>query len=221
MNPQQISVNPKYTALIVIDMQNDFCHPDGVYGKAKEQLSTIGLKPELIGQIIPKVAELLEVAREVGLSVVHTKVERDPEVDKIDRIHSILPGTFAAMTTTTSGPPLVPGSWGADFVDGLKPLPDEYVLTKRGNSAFYMTDLELRLRRKGTRTVIIAGTVLYACVLHTAFDAFNRDFDVIITEDAVATWAPELKDPTFRIVDLLLGTVRPTREIIQLIRTGK
>lgn len=215
MYRQQLSLEPNCTSLLVIDMQNDFCHPDGAYAKAKNHLSTIGLNPELIGQIIPNVAEILRAARQMGLYVVHTKIERDPTMDKVDRIHNILPNTPAIVASNiTLVQPIVPNSWGADFVDELKPLPSEYVLTKRAFSAFYMTDLEMRLRRKGIKTVVITGTVLYACVLHTAFDAYVRDLDVIVVEDAVSTWAQELKQSTFRIVNLLLGTVRTTNELI-------
>ena len=214
MSQDKLSLDPKHTALLVIDMQNDFCHPEGVHARSKEQLAKIGLTPELIGKITPRVAELLAAARRAGLYIVHTQVIRDPEIDGVDRVHCIVPRTFAVYTNTVGEPSIVPGSWGADTIDELKPLSGEYVLAKPSFSAFYMTNLEMKLRRKGITTVIIAGTVLYACVLHTAFDAYSRDFDVIMVEDAVSTWSPELKQPTLRIVDLILGTVRPAQEVI-------
>ena len=70
------------------------------------------------------------------------------------------------------------------------------------------------LRREGIDTVVIAGTVTYACVLHTAFDAYVRDFDVVVASDGVASWVPELQKPAQRIVELLLGSVQPVDEIV-------
>ena len=63
--------------------------------------------------------------------------------------------------------------------------------------------------------MILAGTITYACVLHTAFDANVRDLDVIVASDGTASWAPDLQGPTLRIVDLILGGTAATGEIIE------
>ena len=221
MGQPKLSLDLNHTSLMIIDMQNDFCHQEGFNACSKEQLAEIGLNPELIGQITPKVAELLNSARKTGMFIVHTRIVRDPERDRVDRIHRIIPTTFAVYASTNRKPAIIPESWGADIIDELKPEPGEYVLNKRSFSAFYGTDLEIALRRKGINTIIIAGTILYACVLHTVFDAYSRDFDVVIVGDAVSTWAPELRESTLRIVDLILGTVRPTEEVITAIKAAK
>ena len=209
------ALEPTNTALIMVDMQNDFCHVQGFYGRAGEQLREIGLEPKLVEAGIGTMKELLHAARAAGLFIVHTRIVRDPAIfGTVHTLHRFLPKTYHAVRDVTGGPPLVTGSWGADTHEELKPLPGEYVVFKGSFSAFYQTDLETMLRRRGVRTLIIAGTVTYACVLHTAFDAFVRDYDVLVPSDGTASWAAELQGPTLRIVDLLLGATAPTAELI-------
>jgi nicotinamidase-related amidase len=202
------------TALIVIDMQNEYCHPDGFYAKAQEYLAPLALDPGLVGKAIPKIKDLLEAARRADLYIIHTRMIRDPDLRWVGAVHKIMPSTYTAYKNAPGGPPTALGSWGAEIVDELRPKAGEYVMTKRLYSAFYQTDLEMMLRRRGTRTLIIAGTILHTCVLHTIFDAYCRDFDVIVAEDGVSTWAPDLYRPILRTIDLILGAVRPTGEII-------
>ena len=83
------------------------------------------------------------------------------------------------------------------------------VVDKVGYSAFEGTGLEKELRARGIRTVVMTGVVTYACVLATAFSAFDRDFDVILATDAVGSWNDELGARTADIVDLLLGVAVP------------
>ena len=222
MQDTRVTLEPRETALIMVDMQNDFCHPEGFYSRNRERMMSIGLKPELVADRIGTMKQLLEAARAAGLYIVHTQIIRDTDnSNKVQTLHKIVAKTFRAYQDAPDGPPLVPGSWGAVTHDDLAPLPGEFVVVKRAFSAFYQTDLELMLRRRGIRAVIIAGTVTYACVLHTAFDAHVRDFDVVMPSDAVGSWAPELQEPTLRITDLILGASVPTQELVQLLSGAK
>ena len=214
-----LSIDPQTTALIVVDMQNDFCHAEGFYARAADRIEPLGLDPQLVIDGIPPMAALLEAARAAGLFIVHTRIERDDSPDAVHLIHNVVAQTFGAVADARGGPALMPGTWGADIHDALAPQNDEYVVTKRSFSAFFGTDLETALRRRGIRTVILAGTVSYACVLHTAFDANVRDLDVIVASDGTASWAPDLQQPTLRIVDLILGGTAATGEIIEALAT--
>ena len=210
-----LSIDPQTTALIVVDMQNDFCHAEGFYAKAAERIEPLGLDPQLVIGAIPPMVSLLDAARAAGLFIVHTRIERDDSPDVVHLIHNVVAQTFGAVADAPGGPALMPGTWGADIHHALAPQDDEYVVTKRSFSAFFGTDLETALRRRGIRAVILAGTVTYACVLHTAFDANVRDLDVIVASDGTASWAPDLQQPTLRIVDLILGGTAATGEIIE------
>ena len=216
-----LSFDPKTTSLVMVDMQNDFCHPEGFYGRAAERVAPLGLEPSLVTDGIPAMASLLEAARAAGLFIVHTRIERDDSPDAVHLIHNVVAQTFGAVADAPGGPALMPGTWGADIHDALAPQPDEYVVTKRSFSAFFGTDLETALRRRGIRTVILAGTITYACVLHTAFDANVRDLDVIVASDGTASWAPDLQAPTMRIVDLILGGTAATGEIIEALAIAR
>ena len=79
----------------------------------------------------------------------------------------------------------------------------------------------MALRRRGVRTLIIAGTISYACVLHTAFDANVRDFDVIVPTDATASWAADLPAPTMRMIDLILGKTTSVAGVIQALAMAR
>lgn len=200
-----IELDPRTTALLVVDMQNDFCHADGYYAR-------VGRPAERINAATEPIARLLAVARDAGLTIGFTRLVYDPSLPDISERHRVMPGAWAARDRR-----LAPGSWGSQIVDELQPQPGEFVIDKADYSSFYGTDLEQILRRRGIRTLIITGTVTYACVLHTAFDAFVRDFDVIVAREAVSSWFDDLQAATFRIVELLLGRVLSCDEIVTLL----
>ncbi len=216
----KIDIEPQATALIVVDMQNDFCHADGFYMRAAERVAPLRLDPQLVVDGIPPIAALLDAARTAGLFIVHTRIERDDGPDAAHLIHRVVAQTFGAVADAPGEPALMPGTWGAETHKSLAPQRNEYGITKRSFSAFYGTDLETALRRRGIRTVILAGTITYACVLHTAFDANVRDFDVIVASDGTVSWAQDLQEPSLRIVDLILGATAATGEIIEALALG-
>ena len=219
---EDLWLEPKETALIMVDMQNDFCHPDGFFAKNRERMKSIGIEPELVEASIGTMKEMLTAAREAGLYIVHTQIIQDPDTfNQPKTLHRIVNRSCRAYQDAPGPPPILPGSWGAATHEELAPLPGEYVVLKRGSSSFYQTDLEMVLRRRGIGAVIVAGTITYACVLHTAFDAIARDLDVVIPSDAVASWAPDLQEPTLRIADLILGAVVPTSELVNMLTGAK
>jgi nicotinamidase-related amidase len=126
-----------------------------------------------------------------------------------ERSHRVVPPAWSS-----SGPRLQRGSRGADVIEELRPTPGDRIVDKEGYSAFYGTDLEEWLRAKSVRTVAITGVVAYACVLHTAFDAFVRGFDVLLVEDAVTGWEPELVTSASAIFTRLLGRTTTTDELL-------
>lgn len=173
----EIELEAKQTALIVIDMQNDFAHPDGaLYG-------------EDASNAIPLIADLVERAREADARVIFTQDwhgEDDPE--------------FAIW-----GEHAKAGTWGAEIVDGLPARPDDVYIKKLRYDAFYGTSLDHLLRQWGTRNVIIAGTVANICVLHTAGSAALRYYQVAAAEDAIAALTPFDKASALRQITFLYG----------------
>jgi len=168
------------TALIVVDMQNDFVHPEGAL-----------FVPDA-PKTVPAIRELLERARAAGARVVFTQdwhAEDDPE--------------FALWPRHA-----VAGSWGAEVVGELEPLPQETRIHKLRYDAFYGTPLEHLLRVWGVRRVVVVGTVANICVLHTAGSAALRWFEVVLPADATSALTPFDHAAALRQVSFLYrGTI--------------
>jgi len=158
----RVQLDPATTAVVVIDMQNDFV-------KAGGSLQV----PDAQGTI-KAIQGLIERARESGARVVYsqdTHGEGDPEFD-------IWPEHARE------------GTWGWQIVDELTPAPGETVIRKPRYDAFYATDLEQRLEEWGTRTLVICGTVANICVHYTAASAAIRWYGVVIPRDATSALEP-------------------------------
>ncbi len=217
----ELRIEPATTALVMVDMQNDFCHPEGFYAQASEHLQALGIEPSLVQASIVPMASLLDAARRAGVFVIHTQIIREPYVDQHHVVHDVVPATFRAIADFPGPPGLVGDTWGAQTHEDLAPQPGEYVVEKRSFSSFYGTDLEVVLRRRGIRTVVLAGTVTYACVLHTAFDANVRDFDVIVSSDGSASWKADLQKPALQVIDLILGRTASIGELIEALAIAR
>ena len=198
-------IDDSTTALIVVDMQNDFCSEEGFYGRQ-------GMPIPPVRRAIESLSRLRDSLRDRGVIVVYTRLVHNPAVADIHERHRILPTKWVGEHRR-----LEPGTWGAAIIDELTPLPDEAVFEKSDYSAFFATGLEAYLRRRGVRTLVLTGTVDYACVLHTAFDAFCRDFDVLVPRDCVSGWYPDLGQAALRMVELLIGRVVSGPELLDLL----
>ena len=142
------------------------------------------------------------------MTVAFTRLIHDEKRGAMEERHALRPKRW-----TTSGERLRPGTWGADVVDRLRPREGEVIVDKFGYSAFDDTILEREMRSRGVTTLIVVGVVTYACVLATAFSAFDRGFDVILADDAAGSWNAGLDKATGDIVDLLLGHAVPMSDI--------
>jgi nicotinamidase-related amidase len=188
-----VELDPRQTALVVVDMQNDFCSDHGYYAGT-------GFDTSQVRSVVQRLSRVIAAIRESGATVVYTRLVHDPAVPDVMDRHAILPPGWRATERR-----LVPGTWGSEIVDELRPAPGEAIVDKSGYSAFADTGLASSLRRRGVRTVVLCGTIDYACVLHTAFDAFELDFDVLLARECTSGWDVELGAAARRIVELLLG----------------
>ena len=197
-----LTFDPATTALVVIDMQNDFCDAGGFYARIGRDISAFAAVIEPIHAMAARV-------RAAGMPVVFTRLVHDPVRGAMEERHILRPKLWS-----TSGKRLMPGSDGADVVAGLPVQDGDIVIDKSGYSAFAGTDLAAQLRQRGIRTLLFCGVVTYACVLSSAFAAFDEDFDVVLLDDLTGTWDAQLGQGTGRIVDLLLGHTVPSDTLI-------
>ena len=180
--------DPARTALVMIDIQNDFCHPDGICGKAGKDLS---MMPPMIG----KAVELLKAARETGVHVIHVQhaVLKDGASDAPAWRYFI-------SSLAADGKVVVEGSWGHRFCEPIDVLPGEHVVPKHRSSAFYSKRLEVLLRSAAVSNVAICGVLAEGCVESTARDAFHRDYYPLIVSDATASLNRDTHEAYFKVI---------------------
>lgn len=193
-----IELDARRTALLVVDVQNDFCHPDGFF-------AGFGFDVRPCGEVASRIAPVVAAARRLGMPVVWTmSTNSDPPV------HRLQPARFRRPRVDGRPPDqFAPGSWGWRIVDELEPEPSELVVEKPRYDAFHRTDLEDELRERGISTVVVTGVITNCCVDTTARSAFMRGFDVLVLEDCVATFAEErdLHDASLRNLAQLFAVV--------------
>jgi nicotinamidase-related amidase len=187
-----MSYDPSDTAVIVVDMQNGFCHPDG------------GLYAEPSEAAIEPVAALVDSARDAGARVVYTRDVHPPE--QFDDAHYY--DEFDRW-----GEHVVEGSWGAELVDGLDVRETDHVVDKHTYDAFYQTDLEGYLDARGIDDLLICGTLANVCVLHTAGSAGLRDYRPVVVEDALGYITADHREYAVDHADWLFGETT-TREAV-------
>ncbi len=201
---------PHHAALVIVDMQNDFVHPDGWV--ATQQLPGF-LADTGIAGALDQTARLLAAARRADMPVVHVRMLGD------DRY---LGGPLHALYRRNHGherPVCVQeGSWGADFYGDLRPdgRPAEMVLDKHRYSAFIGTRLEQWLRSNGVRTVVVCGVATSGCVESTIRDAFMLDHYVVTVGDACADYEVSRHEATLSKMNLSFGTVVLAADVIEV-----
>jgi len=172
------------TAVVVVDMQNGFCHPDGsLHAPASEE----ALDP---------VTDLVSRARDAGASVVYTRDVHPPE--QFDGNHYY--DEFERW-----GEHVVEGTWDADLHDDLDVRDEDHVVEKHTYDAFYQTDLEGHLDAHAIDDLLLCGTLANVCVLHTASSAGLRDFRPVVVEDAVGFIEADHHEYAVEHADWLFG----------------
>jgi ureidoacrylate peracid hydrolase len=185
--PAPFSLEPTKTAVVVVDMQNDFASPGGMFDRA-------GIDITCIQAIVPNVRAVLESARANELPIVYLKMGFRPDLEDAGYPSSPTWLKHAALqvgdlVTAPNGEPsrvLVRDCWNTDIVDALTPEADDLVLYKTRYSGFYKTDLDDVLRRKGVERLIVVGATTSVCVDSTVRDAMFRDYHCLIVSDATA-----------------------------------
>lgn len=173
------------TALVLVDLQNDFLHPEGAYGRAGCGASEIAALPD-------RVLPLARALRAAGGWVVSTQFTLIPGRDGAPFISPHLKQLRPFLTKGD----FAPGSFGQDLVEMLKPA--DFYVEKVAYSAFYMSRLEWVLNRAGIRNLILAGIVTNGGVASTARDAHVRDFHVTILSDGCAAFSPEVHEENLK-----------------------
>lgn len=191
---RDLTFDPARTAILIIDMLNDFLEPSGAM-------------PLLEGRsLYEPIRRLLAAARGNGANVIWV-CDEHPPVDREFEKRSVH---------------CLKGSWGAEIVAQLEPAAEEYRVPKRRYSGFYETDLDLRLRELEIRHLVLTGVVTNICVRSTAHDAFFRGYDVIVPVECVAATSEREQQSTLYDLDTHYATVAGLDEVLTIFaRSGK
>ena len=200
------------TALVVIDMQRDFCSAGGYAHQA-------GLDIGRLQRVVQQAQALLAAARSAGITIVHTREGHLPDLS--DCPPPKLARSIAAGAPIGSHGPLgrllVRGEQGHDFVPELRPRGNEHVIDKPGYGAFHRTTLEALLNAVGVRQLIVCGVTTEVCVHSTLREAVDRGLDCVTVGDATAASQPELQAPALAMIGVeggIFGRVCSTAEVV-------
>jgi nicotinamidase-related amidase len=199
-SPRPFAFEIERAALMVIDVQNDFCAPGGYMEHAGADVS-------ILRRPIEPIRRLLKEARRVGMNVIFTREGHRPGLETVPA--SFMERTqFAGHPIGKRGPlgrVLVRGEKGHEVIDELKPLANETIIDKPGKGAFYATDLETILRQRQITHLIFTGLTTNCCVESTIREANDRGFRNLILTDCVAATSDELHTNALRGMTYLGG----------------
>jgi len=180
-------------ALIVVDMLNDFFERSPVLAMHRARL-------------VASTNLLVRGFHSAGLPVFWVRQEFAPD------LHDAFPEMRAKKVSIT-----IAGTTGCDLLPELDRLPADPVIIKKRYSAFFGTNLDARLSEIRPELLVVAGVNTHACVRMTAIDAYQRDHEVIVAADCIASHDPEHHDVTVRYLDGKIGRVLPTADVLSMI----
>lgn len=208
--PYPLMLDLEKTALMVIDMQNDFCSVGG-WGDRK------GFDVSQTQKPIQPIQKLLTALRQTPVTIIHTREGHRPDLSdcpahKLARSkHQNAPiGSEGAM-----GRLLTRGSKSHDFVDELQPIPGEIVLDKPGKGSFVATDLDLILRQRRIRQLLFTGVTTECCVQTTLRTANDLGYECVLLEDCCASFVPDFHRVTVEMTQKIFGWVTHSTQVLE------
>jgi nicotinamidase-related amidase len=198
------------SALIVVDMQNDFVHPDGGFARCARENPERNWDIPFIMGTIPQVKRLIDAFRSGGRPVVHVITTHKPDYADAAWPH------WNSGLTGGNRTFLFEGSWGARTADELEPLDNEHIVVKKGYGGFQNTALDTILRSLGVTTCVIAGVTTTVCVSTTLRGGIGHNYRMILVEDAVAETRRELHEAEVKILGLAFADVKMTDGVIAM-----
>ena len=188
--PETIAIDISKTAVIVVDMQNDFGSKGGMFDLA-------GIDISGIRKAIAPTAKVLASTRPAGIKIIYLKMGFRPDLsdfgapDSPNRLkHPPVVGKSTHAPDGRESRVLIRDTWNTDIVDELKPQADDLVVYKHRFSGFYQTDLEATLKKLGIQYLIVVGCTTSVCVESTVRDAMYRDYSCVLLEDCMSQPTP-------------------------------
>jgi len=187
-----LKLDPRTTALVLIDLQR------GVVARSTA--------PHSAHDVVARAAQIAERFRQLEAPVILVRVEFSPDG-----------GDMLRQQVDAPNPPAErPANW-SEIVPELGPREGDLMVTKRQWGAFYGTDLEMQLRRRGVRTIVLGGIATNFGVESTARDAWERGYEIVFVEDATAALSPEAHAFAFTTIFPRLGRIRTSNDLFSIL----
>ena len=194
-------IDPGTTVVLVVDVQNDFCHADGA-------LARLGADTTAIQEMVPRLMLLVDAARGAGATIVWLQL-LNTEYTTSEVAHEqrrrTRPGTEMICQV---------GSWGGELYR-VEPAPGEPLVAKHRYSGFVDTELDLILRSRGIKTLVVTGVATNVCVESTARDAYMRDYYVVLVDDCTAAYSPAKHAATLENIGDHFGLIAPFVDVVE------
>jgi ureidoacrylate peracid hydrolase len=199
------------SALIVVDMQNDFVHPDGGLACRARENPSAALDVPFLQAAVPAVRRLADAFRAAGRPVVYIAHVVKPDFSDAQFPYWRLgrPGGNRSF--------IAENSWGAQIVDALMPRDGEHLVVKKGFGGFSSTPLDTILRNLGVTTCVVAGVMTSVCVSSTVRGGVEHNFRMIVVEDAVADAVREAHAAELRILGRVFADVMKMDQVIGMV----
>jgi nicotinamidase-related amidase len=206
MDPMDNMDNLQNSALLIIDLQNDFVRA-GAPMEVEDARTTL-----------PKVRQLIQATRKKNMPIIYTKFLSgpcqtllwtwSPQIKEFNACRRGFKRSYADLEGVR---------FCADIVDEIYPEPNDYIVEKYGYSAFKNTNLKDILLSEGITSLIVVGTVTQICVADTVHDAFSLGFRVLVVSDLVTSFMSDLQDAFLKNFSMKFGWVKGSDEVLKMI----
>lgn len=220
--PESVAIDPAKTAVVVVDMQNDFGSQGGMFDRA-------GIDISGIRQAIAPTARVLASARRAGIKIVYLKMGYHADLsdlgapdapNRVRHLRMFAVGQTIKTPDGKEGRVLIRDTWGTDIVTELKPQTEDILVYKHRFSGFYETELDSILKRAAIKHLIVTGCTSSVCVESTIRDAFFRDYHCVLladcTSEPIAKDAPRSNhDASILVMQILFGWVSTSEQFLK------
>jgi ureidoacrylate peracid hydrolase len=218
--PDRLAIDPRTTAVIVVDMQNDFGAKGGMFARA-------GIPIAGIESVVAPIAHVLRAARRAGMAVIYLTMQFEPDLSNAGapdapnflKHKALGVGDVVAAPDGRESRTLIKGTWGTEILSELAPEEGDIVVSKHRYSGFFETELDAILSGRGIESLVFTGCTTSVCVDSTLRDAFYRDYRCLLLSDCTGEpigsgLARSNHEASLLVIETLFGWVCDSRSFL-------